>query len=142
MDEQFALAKNFSPGPKWMPRVIVEVLRPLSYQLKLNDGQIITYYIVLVLIIMMNQVDDEILSEPIHKRAHHTRLHLQYQCTENHQLVMQNFTDKNTTSNTILPQTEQHHYPKHQNRRKPTGCTTRLRAGSIKTELILDSVLL
>jgi len=36
-DGQFVLVKNFCPGPKWMPRVIVEILGPLSYQVKFND---------------------------------------------------------------------------------------------------------
>ena len=40
-DGQFVLAKNFRSGPKWMPGVIVEVLGPLSYHVKLTDGRIL-----------------------------------------------------------------------------------------------------
>jgi len=132
-DGQFVLAKNFRPGPKWMPGVIVEVLGPLSYQVKLNDGRMIKRHADHLLHHTGDNDNDEscqtqideIPSTPIPQEG--SPQETSSTVSENREPPVSdaNSTDENaTTSSTIPSQTEQCCYPKRQNRRKPARYTS------------------
>jgi len=97
-DGQFVLAKIFCPGPMWMPGVIVEVLGPLSYQVKHNDGQMIKRHADHLLHCTgandndescQTQIDDEISSGLIPQEGSPQETSSTVSEDENHHLVMQ-----------------------------------------------------
>lgn len=133
-DGQFVLAKNFCSGLKWMPGVIVEVLGPLSYHVKLTDRQILKQHADHLLHhtgindndeLCRTQLNDEIPSGPIPQEGSPQETSSTISVDREAPVSNANSTGENdTTSNTTPLQTEQHCYPKCQNCRKPARYTT------------------
>ena len=132
-DGQFVLAKNFRLGSKWMPGVIVEVLGPLSYHVKLTDGRILKRHADHLLHRTgtndndeqyQTQMDDEILSGSILQEGSPQETSSTVSVDREAPVSNANSTAENaTTRNTTPLQTEQHRYPKRHNHRKPARYT-------------------
>ena len=117
-----------------MPGVIVEVLGPLSNQVKLNDGRMIKRHVDHLLYHTGDNDEscqtqiDEIPSALIPQEG--SLQETSSTVSENREPPVSdaNSTDENaTTSNTTPSQTEQCRYPKCQNHRKPARYTSWLR---------------
>ena len=104
------LAKNFSSGPKWLAGVIVEVLGPLSYQIKLDDNRIIKRHVDHLLTrseFKEPTLDDEVLPGPV--------------LTQDNSPVVANDTATASSSpqDTVTSSQAERRYPQRQHLRKP-----------------------
>ena len=115
------LAKNFSSGPKWLPGVIVEVLVPLSYQVKLDDSRIIKRHVDHLLNRSSANdcneptFDDEIPPGPVFTQETSPQVDNETSST----------THPLPTPNTVTPsQPVERRYPQRQHRRKPNRYTS------------------
>ena len=116
-----------------MPGVIVEVLGQLSYYVKLTDGRILKRHADHLLHRTgtndndeqyQTQMDDEIPSGPIPQEGSPQEALSTVSVDREAPVSNANSTSENaTTSNTTPLQTDQHHYSKRQNRRKPARYT-------------------
>ena len=113
--QQFSegVAKNFSSGPKRLAGVIVEVLGPLSYQIKVDDNRIIKRHVDHLFTcseFKKPTLDDEVLSGPVFTQDNSPAV-------TNDTAVATHMSSPHDT--VTSSQAAEHHYPQCQHRRKP-----------------------